>query len=110
LQVRRPEAPAHAEEEAGGEEAGVGPLELAELLGSSKELHEAIDQFGHAASERRILQFCPSQRVLSYAEAREQFARDVLTARLPDVTREYYNANILARWFAPAEPDHLSPP
>lgn len=74
-----------------------------EYWGSSDEFKKVVEEFGKSAFRREILKFCATKRELSYGELEEQVKRDVLTARLPDGTRAYFNGNIANRYFATRE-------
>ena len=70
---------------------------------SSSEIKEAVEQYGQDAFRREILFLCATKGELTYGEVDEQFKRNVLKARLPSGDREYYNKNILNRFFAAPE-------
>jgi len=59
--------------------------------GSSDNLLEDVALLGKDKFTREILHYCPSRRVASYLEAREQFERRVLE------TDDYYNGIINVR-------------
>lgn len=71
--------------------------------GSCEALKADIEAQGKDAFEKRILSFYKTRGATNYAETAEQFKRDVLTARLSDGSRAYYNNNIASRWYAPKE-------
>jgi hypothetical protein len=61
---------------------------------SSELLNEAIDECGMDDFEFRILTLCTGQCMLTYCELEQQFAHDVLRARLPNGERKYFNNTI----------------
>ena len=67
--------------------------------GSSGPLRAAVRAEGPEAFEREIIRFCRSDREMTYAETRELWRRDVLSATLDDGTPAYWNQNIGGRWF-----------
>lgn len=66
---------------------------------SSVELNELIGGQGKDKFIFSILKLCKTKRDLGYGEVSEQFKRDVLYSILPNGEREYYNRNIMSRWF-----------
>jgi hypothetical protein len=74
-----------------------------EYKSSSKVLIELIDKTGKDQFEFFILKLCKTKRDLGYSEVSEQFKRDVLNAKLETGEREYYNQNIMSRWFVASE-------
>lgn len=69
-------------------------------FGSCEELRKDVLKYGAKSFKREVLEICGCKRDLSYAEAREQFIRNVLYAQLSDGTKAFYNANILNRFYA----------
>lgn len=69
--------------------------------GSCKPLLAEIAEHGRDHFKREILSVHKLRGEVNYAEVKEQFARDVLEARLPDGSRAYYNGNIMNRWYSP---------
>lgn len=68
--------------------------------GSCRELLEDVERLGSDKFQRMIVSLHATKGETNYAEVKEQFARDVLNSVLPDGTREYYNGNIMSRWFS----------
>jgi hypothetical protein len=64
---------------------------------SSKELLSDIELYGEENFRFEILSVHKTRGEVNYAEVREQFIRDVLQSD------EYYNSNILSRYFKPKE-------
>ena len=62
-----------------------------DYYGSSDELIIDIKKLGKEHFKREILFYCNSKAVMSYVEAREQFARKVLESN------DYYNGHIRVR-------------
>lgn len=70
--------------------------------GSCYELKDDILIYGKESFKREILKLCKSKGDLTFSEVEIQIKRDVLSAIFPNTKiREYYNANIMNRWFAP---------
>jgi hypothetical protein len=68
---------------------------------SCDELKDDVKTLGADSFERRILKICKTKGDLTFSEVEYQFKLDVLSSMLPDKNlREYYNANIMNRWFA----------
>jgi hypothetical protein len=65
---------------------------------SCAELISDIDKLGIKNFKFNILSLHTSRRDTNYAEIKEQFERDVLNAKL-DNEYEYYNSNILCRFY-----------
>lgn len=53
--------------------------------------------------EFRVLKVCKTRKETNFLEVQEQFDRRVLEARLPSGEWEYYNGNIMSRYFKPTE-------
>lgn len=66
---------------------------------SSADLKQLIKQDGEAAFTRTILHWCTTKRAMTFLEAEEQMARNVLHAKLPNGDYEYFNRNIMSRFF-----------
>ncbi|WP_131829533.1 NAD synthetase [Teichococcus deserti] len=69
--------------------------------GSCAELLAEIALLGEDKFTREILHWCRTRGETNYREAEEQFSRRVLTARLPNGSRAYFNGNILCKFYAP---------
>lgn len=67
--------------------------------GSSAALKADILEHGVENFRRSILSIHATKSELDFAEVREQFRRDVLTANLSDGSRAFHNENIAGRWF-----------
>jgi hypothetical protein len=61
---------------------------------SSELLNELIDECGKDDFEFVILKLCTGKCMLTYSELEEQFAHDVLRARLPNGERKYFNQTV----------------
>lgn len=70
---------------------------------SSRLLKKDMDIYGIERFEFEILSLHETRGQTNYAEVKEQFTRDVLYAKLPSGEKEYYNGNILSRYFSPSE-------
>lgn len=70
---------------------------------SSKDVKEDIKVLGIDNFSFEILSLHKTRGQTNYAEVKEQFKRDVLYSIKEDGIREYYNANILSRYFLPKE-------
>ena len=66
---------------------------------SSDELKEAIATLGLGNFKFKILAFYKTRAEVNYAETKEHFLREVLSSRLPSGEYEYFNSNILGRYF-----------
>jgi len=66
---------------------------------SSDVLKQQISEHGLNKFSFIILYFCKTKGMTNYSEVKEQFARDVLYARLPNGDFEYYNNCILNRYY-----------
>ena len=62
-----------------------------DYYGSSPNLQADIDALGKDQFTREILHYCQSKAQISYLEAKEQFARNVLESK------DYYNGQISVR-------------
>lgn len=69
-------------------------------ISSSNEVQALISDLGTDNFKFIILCLCKTKGDLGYEETSEQFKRDVLKSRLENGEREYYNKNIMSRWFA----------
>lgn len=67
--------------------------------GSCAPLNADIKKLGIAAFRFTIMQFCGTRASTNYHEVKEQFVRDVLHSKLPNGKFEYYNTNIMSRYF-----------
>lgn len=65
--------------------------------GSSNWLNDDIEKLGIENFKREILRICSKKGELSYFEASYQFKWDVLTAKLPNGDRAFYNDQIRVR-------------
>lgn len=66
---------------------------------SCQELKDQIKEEGLDKFLFEIVSFHTTRRAVNYAELEMQVKCDVLTAKLPDGSDAYYNANILSRYF-----------
>ena len=66
---------------------------------SSKDLKKDIKEFGVENFTFKILSLQKTRGMTNYTETKEQFTRDVLYSLLPDGEYEYYNSNILSRYY-----------
>jgi len=66
---------------------------------SSEDIKSEVKEFGEDKFKKEILELCITKGDLTYAEVSHQIKKDVLKSMLPDGSREYYNKNILNRWF-----------
>jgi hypothetical protein len=67
--------------------------------GSCLELQEDVLKYGEECFRRNVLKVCMTKSDLTYSEIEAQVKRDVLTAKLADGRHEYYNGNIMNRFF-----------
>ncbi len=67
---------------------------------SSDQIKEEVKTLGEDAFTRKILRFYKSKKELTYGELEYQVKLDVLTAKLPDGSRKFYNSTILGKFFA----------
>lgn len=67
--------------------------------GSCVELTADVNQFGEKNFKRTILHFCKTKNDAVYLEMKEQVARDVLTATFEDGSYQYYNKNIVQKFY-----------
>lgn len=67
--------------------------------GSCKELNDHIKLEGLSSFSFEILHLCDTRAQTNYLEVKEQFCRDVLNSVLDNGEFEYYNSNILSRYF-----------
>lgn len=67
--------------------------------GSCDELNLDIKKLGHKNFTFKIISCHKTRAEVNYTEVKEQFIRDVLNAKLDKHTHEYYNTNILSRYF-----------
>lgn len=77
----------------------VGEADWKNYWGSSKELKAALKAEGKDNFERHIIQFCKTRSECNFAEVEQQFQNDVLRAKLPNGEREFYNLNIMSRYW-----------
>ena len=68
--------------------------------GSCDELNEEIKILGKDKFTFEVLKLCKTKGELTYSEVEYQIKRDVLTSLLEDGSKEYYNSNIMSRWFS----------
>tara|TARA_Y100000310_G_scaffold133273_1_gene132179 strand:- start:1468 stop:1908 length:441 start_codon:yes stop_codon:yes gene_type:complete len=68
--------------------------------GSCDELNEEIETLGKDKFTFEVLKLCKTKGELTYSEVEYQIKRDVLTSLLEDGSKEYYNSNIMSRWFS----------
>ena len=67
--------------------------------GSCPELKEDIQKFGKENFTRNILSLHRTKGKTNFEETRQLFINGVLTESLEDGTPEFYNSNILSRYF-----------
>jgi hypothetical protein len=70
---------------------------------SCRQILEEIAENGIGDFEFRILKLCKTRKETNFLEVQEQFDRRVLEAKLPNGEWEYYNGNIMSRYFKPTE-------
>lgn len=70
---------------------------------SCDELKEDIKKFGVDNFRFEIIWLCKTRKETNYKELEEQVKRDVLSKKLPDGTWEFYNANIMCRFYREKE-------
>lgn len=63
------------------------------------DLKEEITKLGIDKFTFKVLSFYETRAQVNYHEVREQFTRDVLNTKNTDGEYEYYNTNILSRYF-----------
>ncbi len=71
-----------------------------EYTGSCDDLNKEIKELGKEELTFEALQLCTTKGELTFSEVEYQIKNDVLTALLEDGSREYYNSNIMSRWFS----------
>jgi hypothetical protein len=81
----------------------VGESDWRKYKSSSSYVKEEIQKYGEDVFKFEIISVHRSRQETNYAEVKEQFARNVLEAILPNGLEEYYNHNILSRYFKPKE-------
>ena len=79
----------------------IKPSDWQSYWGSCEELIEDIKILGEENFTREIIRLCNTKRDLTFGEIELQIKNDVLTSLLPNGEREYYNKNIMSRWFIP---------
>lgn len=72
---------------------------------SSKELLEDIERYGEDSFEFIVLEWCENRIKAMYLELEYQVKNDVLTKRLPNGEFEFYNTNIMTKYFRPKDPE-----
>lgn len=72
---------------------------------SCDELKEDIKRLGSDCFRFEIMWLCKTRKETNYKELEEQVKRDVLFKKLPSGEFEYYNGNILSRYFRAKEND-----
>lgn len=70
---------------------------------SSAKLKALIESEGVHSFTFTILHLCKTRQQTNYKEVEEQFLRDVLNKKLPSGEYEYFNDNIMSRYFKPKE-------
>lgn len=70
---------------------------------SSKEVNEDIKRLGIDNFSFLILAVFKTRQEVNYAEVEEQVKRNVLKSLLPDGSFEYYNQNIMSKFFRPKD-------
>jgi len=68
--------------------------------GSCDELNQEIEELGKDKFTFEVLKLCKTKGELTFSEVEYQFKYDVLTSILENGEREYYNSNIMSRWFS----------
>jgi hypothetical protein len=71
-----------------------------EYTGSCEGLNKEIKELGKEKFTFEVLKLCKTKGELTFSEVEYQIKNDVLTALLEDGNREYYNSNIMSRWFS----------
>lgn len=72
---------------------------------SSDTLKHDIDKYGEDNFDFIVLEWCKTRASAMYLEVEYQIKNDVLTKKLENTDEfEYYNNNILSRYFRPKEP------
>ena len=71
-----------------------------EYTGSCDELNLEIKTLGKEKFSFEVLKLCKTKGELTFSEVEYQIKNDVLTSLLEDGSREYYNSNIMSRWFS----------
>ncbi len=74
-----------------------------DYYGSCEELLNDIEQIGKDKFRREILSLHLDKRDVNYCEVKEQFRYNVLESKLPSGEREYYNSNIMSKYFVRPE-------
>lgn len=67
--------------------------------GSCDELLADIEKHGKENFKREILSLHKTKGDTNYNEAKQQFIREVLETEMTEGLREYYNSNIMSRYF-----------
>ncbi|HIJ11370.1 TPA: NAD synthetase [Candidatus Woesearchaeota archaeon] len=70
-----------------------------DYTGSCDELNEDIALLGKNTFTFEVLRLCKTKGELTYSEVEYQIKLDVLSAQL-NGEKEYYNSNIMSRWFS----------
>lgn len=70
---------------------------------SSAELQKEIEQLGEDNFDFIILEWCKTRASAMYLEVEYQVKNDVLTKKLENGEYEYYNSNIMSKYFRPKE-------
>ena len=71
-----------------------------EYTGSCDDLNKEVETLGKDKFTFEVLKLCKTKGELTYSEVEYQIKRDVLTSLLEDGSKEYYNSNIMSRWFS----------
>ena len=71
-----------------------------EYTGSCDELNLEIKTLGKEKFSFEVLKLCKTKGELTFSEVEYQIKNDVLTSLLENGNREYYNSNIMSRWFS----------
>jgi hypothetical protein len=79
------------------------PSDWMDYTSSSVLVSDLVTEEGKEAFDFRILRLCSGRCELTYAEMEEQFARNVLRARLPNGERAFFNKTIAYKNFAGVE-------
>ena len=83
------------------------PSNWLKYWGSSDDLLADIETLGEENFSREIIHMCKHRKESTFLEAMEHFNRNVLYALAESGEREYYNGNILAKFFRKDSPTLL---
>ena len=83
----------------GGKRRVTSESDWKKYYGSSPELKADISTYGKENFSREILSLHRTLGKTNYEETRQLFLHNVLTEKLTDDTPDYYNSNILCRYY-----------